>query len=93
VLPLCVHGVAVKTRSACVSGNGDTDGDGNGGGEGKSEGEGNGDIDGEGNGDVEGKIEGEGNGSPTCRTVLGASGFRRERMAEGTLGGGTGCGS
>lgn len=64
-------------------GKGDVDGDGNGEGEGKSEGEGNG----------EGKGEGEGNGSPTCITVRGASGFRRERRVEGTLDGAIGCGS
>jgi hypothetical protein len=79
----------------------EADGDGNGG----IEGEGRGDVDGDGNGDGEGKSDGdgtgevvgdgsgEGNGSPTCITVRGASGFRRERMVEGTLGGAIGCGS
>jgi hypothetical protein len=78
---------------------GEVDGDGNGGieGDGRGEVDGNGDgegkSDGDGNGEVVGDGSGEGNGSPTCITVRGASGFRRERMVEGTLGGAIGCGS
>jgi len=71
--------VGLLPRCATGDGKGDIEGDGNG--EGKIEGEGSG----------EGK--GEGNGSPTCLTVRGASGFRRERMVEGTLDGAIGCGS
>ena len=95
------QGVAIVARLDSASGNGKGDRDGNVEGEGTSEGDGSGDdkgnIEGDGNGDTEGRIEGEGkgdgNGSPTCRTVRGASGLRRERMIEGTLGGAAGCGS
>jgi hypothetical protein len=89
----------VPLTFASGNGRGDTEGDGNGDGEGKSEGngDGKGDTDGDGKGDGEGKIEGEGkgegNGSPTCLTVLGASGLWTERIVEGTLGGAAGCGS
>jgi hypothetical protein len=92
-----VQGGAIVALPDLARGNGS--GDGNGDAKGKSEADGNdkGNIDGEGNGDGEGTIEGEGkgdgNGSPTCRTVRGASGLRRERMVEGTLGGAAGCGS
>jgi hypothetical protein len=98
-----VQGVAIVVAPdlASGSGKGDDAGDGNGGGEGNGEGDGSGNdkgnIDGDGNGDTEGKIEGDGkgdgNGSPTCRTVRGASGLRRERMVEGTLGSAAACGS
>lgn len=80
---------------------GEAVGDRSGDGEGKSEGDGSGEVDGDGSGDGEGKTDGEGNGevvgdgngSPTCLTIRGASGLRRERIIEGTLGGAIGCGS
>jgi hypothetical protein len=80
-----VQGGAIVALPDLARGNGS--GDGNGDGKGKSEADG----DGEAKGNIDG--DGNGNGSPACRTVRGASGLRRERMIEGTLGGAAGCGS